>query len=159
MKPPPFCEIPNLGLGPTWRSPACPRSCVTSSKICSAPVAPTGCPREISPPETLTGIRPPSEVWPLALSPVGLAWGGESEVLDLLELGRRRCVVHFRKAHVCRANACLLVGGHRRSCNGRRAGARLAGRTGGAGHTDSAVAAVCSLLGGYDDACGTVADW
>ena len=51
---------------PTCRSPASPRSCSQISIACAIPVAPTGCPLDLSPPLVLTGIRPPRAVNPAA---------------------------------------------------------------------------------------------
>src|SRR5712691_11886753 len=39
----------------TWRPSASPRSCQQSSTICAMPVAASGCPRALSPPEGFTG--------------------------------------------------------------------------------------------------------
>src|SRR5262249_61933507 len=56
----------------TWRGPASPRSWVAISATCAAPVAPIGCPLALSPPDTLTGMRPPRLVSPFsaAMPPV-----------------------------------------------------------------------------------------
>ena len=52
----------------TWREPASPRSCMTSSWIWPSPVAPTGWPFDSSPPDGLTGMRPPMRVSPRSAS-------------------------------------------------------------------------------------------
>src|SRR6202012_1827898 len=46
----------------TWRGPACPRSCQTSSAHWARPVAPSGWPLDSRPPEGLVTTHPPS-VW------------------------------------------------------------------------------------------------
>src|SRR5207248_1403056 len=51
------CVRPTLAPS-TWRAPASPRRWVVTSKRLATPVAPSGWPFEMSPPETLTGIFP-----------------------------------------------------------------------------------------------------
>src|SRR6266446_1742784 len=61
----------------TWRPSAMPRSCQQSSTICAMPVAASGCPRALRPPEVFTGSRPSSAVSPSSVArpalPVGMS--------------------------------------------------------------------------------------
>src|SRR5262249_61712393 len=69
---PPSVWVSPIAASATWRRPASPRSCSTISATCAAPVAPIGWPLALSPPDTLTGIRPPRLVSPFsaAIPPV-----------------------------------------------------------------------------------------
>src|SRR5437868_1230588 len=55
---PRLCWRATLAPG-TCRFSALPRSCQLSSEHCASPVAPSGCPFEMRPPEGLTTHRPP----------------------------------------------------------------------------------------------------
>src|SRR2546427_739364 len=52
----------------TCRLAASPRSCHTSSAHCASPVAPSGWPFEISPPEGFTTHLPPYVTWSSSIS-------------------------------------------------------------------------------------------
>src|SRR5712692_2782879 len=68
----------------TWRPSASPRSCQQSSTICAMPVAASGCPRALSPPEGFTGRRPSRAVSPSSVArpalPAGMRPVSSSEI-------------------------------------------------------------------------------
>src|SRR5262249_8411810 len=64
VPPAPITWLMPTAAPSTCRAPPRPRSCVTSSCIIPRPDAPNGSPFDWRPPDTLTGIEPPSAVAP-----------------------------------------------------------------------------------------------
>src|SRR6185312_3764182 len=62
-------------LAGTWRPSAVPRSCQVSSTSWEMPVAASGCPRALRPPDGFTGSRPPTAVSPSRVARPALPGG------------------------------------------------------------------------------------
>ena len=78
----------------TWRGPASPRSCPTSSNTCPSPVAPIGWPLNSRPPEGLNGMRPPIRVSPRSAAGPPRPTG-KTEQLALKDFAERGRVMTF----------------------------------------------------------------
>ena len=86
-------------------------SCQVSSQTCAMACAGMASPKHASPPDGLTGIRPPIVVAPLRSRLLGLALGAQPEVLVPVQLQRGRQVVHLGQAQVLGPDTGLGVGG------------------------------------------------
>ena len=94
----------------TWRRSASPRSCQLSSEHWARPVAPSGWPFEISPPEGLT-TRPSRRRWSPRLRPdVALALLGQPERLVGDQLVGAEAVVQLDHVDVVGPEPRLVVG-------------------------------------------------
>src|SRR4030095_1614273 len=71
-------------LHETWRRGTEPVSCHTHSTIGATPVAASGWPRALRPPEVLIGSRPSSAVWPSSVAGPALPCGTELGVASEL---------------------------------------------------------------------------
>src|SRR6478609_1761275 len=107
-KPPPFSATA-MQAPSTWREPASPRSCATSSNTCARPEAPIGCPFDSSPPDGLTGTRPPIVVSPRSLI-APPSQKSKAEVFDLYDFAHSSRVVYFGYRNISRPDPGLFIG-------------------------------------------------